>query len=60
MKKNFIIPEIRFFELDGEDVVMASAIAVQNPGVDYSRTDFCDTIAAEYNMWRGSKWNQSN
>ncbi len=58
MKKNFVIPEIRSFELSTKDVVMASEIATQNSLVDYSILGFRDTekVSDEYKVWKGKSW----
>lgn len=55
MKKDFVIPEIKAFELYAKDVVMNSALAGQNTYANYNITDFSDysEISDEYNMWKG-------
>ncbi len=57
MKKNFVIPEIKSFELSAKDVVMASEIATQNPFVNYL-LNFSDAseVSSEYKVWKGKSW----
>lgn len=55
MKKNFLIPEIKAFELSAKDVVMNSTLANKNNYVNYGLTGFNDAteLNAEYNLWKG-------
>ncbi len=55
MKKNFVIPEIKAFELAAKDVVMNSTLAVQDTHINYNLTGFNDakSISDEYNIWKG-------
>ncbi len=57
MKKNFVIPQIRSFELSTKDVVMASEIATQNTLVNYL-LNFSDAseVSSEYKVWKGKSW----
>ena len=57
--KKFIAPEINSVEINSEDVIMASTIAMENTGISYDNPGFTDGASGATGIWMGAddSWN---